>query len=74
MWVLRDKAIDAIASAGDVTVSAYGNLLQGSAVWSVVLIIALFALTVLNWRVSYRFFTQKQVVMPASKFVQWLKL
>ena len=74
LWVLRDKAIDAIASAGDVTVSAYGNLLQGSAVWSVVLIIALFALTVLNWRVSYRFFTQKQVVMPTSKFVQWLKL
>ena len=74
LWVLRDKAIDAIVSAGDVTVSAYGNLLQGSVMWSVVLIIALVALTVLNWRVSYRSFTQKQVVMPTSKFVQWLKL
>ena len=70
LWLLRGKAIDAIASAGDVTVSAYGNLLQGSSVWSVVLLVALVALTVVNWCVSYRFFTQKQVVMPSK---QWFK-
>ena len=70
LWLLRGKAIDAVASAGDVTVSAYGNLLQGGAVWSVVLLVALVALTVVNWCVSYRFFTQKQVVMPSK---QWFK-
>ena len=32
------------------------------------------ALTIVNWRVSYRFFTQQQVVMPTSKFAQWLKI
>ena len=70
LWLLRGKAIDAIASAGDVTLSAYGNLLQGSSVWSVVLLVALVALTVVNWRVSYRYFTRKQVVMPSK---QWFK-
>ena len=70
LWLLRGRAIDAVASAGDVTLSAYGNLLQGSSVWSVVLLVALVALTVVNWCVSYRFFTQKQVVMPSK---QWFK-
>ena len=73
LWLLRGKAIDAIASAGDVTLSAYGNLLHGGVVWSVVLLVALVALTVVNWRVSYRYFTRKQVVMPTSDFSQWLK-
>ena len=73
LWLLRGRAIDAVASAGDVTLSAYGNLLQGGVVWSVVLLVALVALTVVNWRVSYRYFTRKQVVMPTSDFSQWLK-
>ena len=70
LWLLRDKAIDAIVSAGDVTVSAYGNLLQGGVVWSVLLLVVLVVLTVMNWCVSYRFFTRKQVVMPGK---QWFK-
>ena len=70
LWLLRGKAIDAIASAGDVTLSAYGNLLQGGVVWSVVLLVALVAITVVNWRMSYRYFTRKQVVMPSK---QWFK-
>lgn len=73
LFILRGKAIDAIASAGDVTLSAYGNLLQGGVVWSVVLLVTLVALTVVNWRVSYRYFTRKQVVMPTSDFAHWLK-
>lgn len=73
LWLLRGKAIDAIASAGDVTLSAYGNLLQGGVVWSVVLLVALVALTVVNWRVSYRYFTRKQVVMPTPQFINFTK-
>ena len=73
LWLLRGKAIDAIASAGDVTLSAYGNLLQGGVVWSVVLLVVLVALTVVNWRVSYRYFTRKQVVMPTSQWFNFTK-
>ena len=73
LWLLRGKAIDAIASAGDVTLSAYGNLLQGGVVWSVVLLVALVALTVVNWRMSYRYFTRKQVVMPTPQFINFTK-
>ena len=73
LWLLRGKAIDAIASAGDVTLSAYGNLLQGGVVWSVVLLVALVALIVVNWRVSYRYFTRKQVVMPTPQWFNFTK-
>ena len=73
LWLLRGKAIDAIASAGDVTLSAYGNLLQDGVVWSVVLLVVLVALTVVNWRVSYRYFTRKQVVMPTPQFINFTK-
>jgi hypothetical protein len=44
--------------------------LQGGVVWSVVLLVVLVALTMVNWRVSYRYFTRKQVVMPSK---QWFK-
>ena len=73
LWLLRGRAIDAVASAGDVTLSAYGNLLQGGVVWSVVLLVVLVALTVVNWRVSYRYFTRKQVVMPTPQFINFTK-
>lgn len=73
LWLLREKAIDAIVSAGDVTVSAYGNLLQGGAVWSIVLLLILVILTIVNWCVSYRFFTRKQVVMPTSRMFNFIK-
>ena len=36
-------------------------------------IVLLLALTILNWWLSYRYFTRKQVVMPTSDFSQWLK-
>lgn len=73
LWLLRGRAIDAVASAGDVTLSAYGNLLQGGVVWSVVLLVALVALTMVNWRVSYRYFTRKQVVMPTPQWFNFTK-
>ena len=73
LWLLREKAIDAIVSAGDVTVSAYGNLLQGGAVWSIVLLLILVILTIVNWCVSFRFFTRKQVVMPTSQMFNFIK-
>ena len=73
LWLLRGRAIDAVASAGDVTLSAYGNLLQGGVVWSVVLLVVLVALTVVNWRVSYRYFTRKQVVMPTPQWFNFTK-
>ena len=73
LWLLRGKAIDAIASAGDVTLSAYGNLLQGGVVWSLVLLVVLVSLTVVNWRMSYRYFTRKQVVMPTPQFINFTK-
>jgi hypothetical protein len=73
LWLLRGRAIDAVASAGDVTLSAYGNLLQGGVVWSVVLLVALVALTMVNWCVSYRYFTRKQVVMPTPQWFNFTK-
>ena len=63
LFILRERMVDAVSSAGDVTLSVYGNLLQEGVAWSVVLLIALVAITVVNWRVSYRYFTCKQVVM-----------
>jgi hypothetical protein len=73
LFVLRERMVNAVASAGDITLSAYGNLLQGGAVWSVVLLVTLVALTVVNWRVSYRYFTRMQAVMPTMSLLQWLK-
>ncbi len=64
--LLKGKAIDAVVSAGDVTISTYGNLLQGHVAWSVVILILLISLTILCWRIGYRAFTRKQVVMPEN--------
>lgn len=64
--LLKGKAIDAVVSAGDATISTYGNLLQGHVAWSVVILILLISLTILCWRIGYRAFTRKQVVMPEN--------
>ena len=71
LFILRDKAIDAVGSVGDGAVTAYNGLLQ-SEVWSVVVLLLLSALTLLNWRVGYRNFARKQVVMP-SRHICMLK-
>jgi hypothetical protein len=71
LWLLRGRAIDAVASAGDGAVTAYGGLLQHEA-WSVVVLLLLSALTILCWRVGYRNFARKQVVMP-SRHICMLK-
>ena len=63
LLLLKEKAIDIVASTGNVTISAYGNLLQHE-VWGIALPILLATLTIVNWRISYRVFTSKQVVMP----------
>ena len=63
--LLKGKAIDAIVSAGDVTMSTYGNLLHHEFL-SVALLAILSTLTIVNWRLSYRAFTRKQVVMPEN--------
>ena len=73
LFILRERMVNAVSSAGDVTLSVYGNLLQDGVAWSVVLLIALVAITVVNWRVSYRYFTCKQVVMPTMNLPQRLK-
>lgn len=64
--LLKGKAIDAVVSAGDVTISTYGNLLQGHVAWSVMILILLISLTILCWRIGYRAFIRKQVVMPEN--------
>lgn len=71
LFILRGRAIDAVASAGDGAVTAYNGLLQHEA-WSVVVLLLLSALTLLNWRVGYRNFARKQVVMP-SRHICMLK-
>ena len=63
LFILRGRAIDAVASAGDGAVTAYNGLLQHEA-WSVVVLLLLSALTILCWRVGYRNFARKQIVMP----------
>ncbi len=65
LLLLKEKAIDAVASTGDVTISAYGNLLQHE-VLSIALLILFATLTIVNWRLSYRAFTRKQVVIPEN--------
>lgn len=64
LFILRGRAIDAVASAGDGAVTAYNGLLQHEA-WSIIVLLLLSALTLLNWRVGYRNFARKQVVMPS---------
>ena len=71
LFILRGRAIDAVASAGDGAVTAYGGLLQHEA-WSIIVLLLLSALTLLNWRVGYRNFARKQVVMP-SRHICMLK-
>lgn len=65
LFFLQGKAIDAVVSAGDATISTYGNLLQHEALGIAILVI-LVTLTIVNWRISYRAFTRKQVVMPEN--------
>ena len=65
LLLLKGKAIDAIVSAGDITMSTYGNLLQHE-VLSIAILVLFTTLTVVNWRISYRAFTRKQVVMPEN--------
>ena len=69
---MQEKAVDAIASTGDIAISAYGNLLHHE-VLSIALLILLATLTDVNWRLSYRAFTRKQVVMPESALSRTLK-
>lgn len=71
LWQWSSRAIDAVASAGDGVVTAYNGLLQHE-VWSVIVLALLSALTILCWRVSYRYFTRKQIVMP-SRHICMLK-
>lgn len=63
--LLKGKAIDAIVATGDATISTYGNLLQHE-VLGVAIIALLTTLTIVNWRIGYRAFTRKQVVMPEN--------
>lgn len=72
LFILRDKAIDAVASAGDGAITAYNGLLQ-SEVWGVIVLLLLSVLTVLCWCASYHNFTQKQVVMPTSRWFNFIK-
>lgn len=72
LFILRSKAVDAVASAGDGAVTAYNGLLQHEA-WSVVVLLLLTALTMLNWRVSYRNFARKQIVMPSRQCFKFNK-
>lgn len=72
LFILRGRAIDAVASAGDGAVTAYNGLLQHEA-WSVVVLLLLSALTILCWRVSYRNFARKQVVMPTPQWFNFIK-
>ena len=71
LWQWSSRAIDAVASAGDGAVTAYGGLLQHEA-WSIIVLLLLSALTILCWRVGYRNFARKQVVMP-SRHICMLK-
>ena len=63
--LLKGKAIDAIVATGDATISTYGNLLQHE-VLGVAIIALLTTLTIVNWRIGYRAFTRKQVVMSEN--------
>ena len=72
LWQWSSRAIDAVASAGDGVVTAYNGLLQHE-VWSVIVLLLLSALTILCWRVSFRYFTRMQAVMPTMSLLQWLK-
>ncbi len=72
LFILRGRAIDAVASAGDGAVTAYGGLLQHEA-WSIIVLLLLSALTLLNWRVGYRNFARKQIVMPSRQCFKFNK-
>lgn len=72
LFILRDRAIDAVASAGDGAATAYSVLLQ-SEVWGVIVLLLLSVLTVLCWCASYHHFTQKQVVMPTPRWFNFIK-
>ena len=72
LWQWSSRAIDAVASAGDGVITTYNGLLQHE-VWSVIVLLLLSALTILCWRVSYRYFTRIQAVMPTMSLLQWLK-
>lgn len=72
LFILRDRAIDAVTSAGDGAVTAYSGLLQ-SEVWGVIVLLLLSVLTVLCWCASYHHFTQKQVVMPTPRWFNFIK-
>ena len=65
LLLLKGRAIDAVASTGEVTISVYGNLLHHE-VLSIALLIFFATLTIVNWRLSYRAFTRRQVVMPEN--------
>lgn len=72
LFILRSKAVDSVASAGDGAVTVYSGLLQHEA-WSVVVLLLLTALTLLNWRVGYRNFARKQIVMPSRQCFKFNK-
>ncbi len=72
LFILRGRAIDAVASAGDGAVTAYGGLLQHEA-WSIIVLLLLSTLTLLNWRVGYRNFARKQIVMPSRQCFKFNK-
>lgn len=72
LFILRSKAVDAVASAGDGAVTAYNGLLQHEA-WSIIVLLLLTALTLLNWRVGYRNFARKQIVMPSRQCFKFNK-
>ena len=65
LLLLKGRAIDAVAFTGEVTISVYGNLLHHE-VLSIALLIFFATLTIVNWRLSYRAFTRRQVVMPEN--------
>jgi len=72
LFILRSKAVDAVASAGDGAVTVYSGLLQSEA-WSVIVLLLLSVLTLLNWRVGYRNFARKQIVMPSRQCFKFNK-